>query len=293
MGSATDRFASTFDDRHYASSLGRKVIRAAQLGFPYYCWQVPRYFWVRHKLGLRSLDVGVLRNPFREFVLGDGLADHPKPPHYTEALTAFAAARIRLSIPPARLAGLSKAWWLSTGTGGDVIECGSYEGATGLFLALLGRLNEIDQRVVMLDTFAGEPAHSRFDVSRGKPEFQTSSNQVAAIESQAMALGIRARVEVHAGLFAQTFQIPAVHHVRLAFAHIDANLYSSTLEACQFVMPRMNEGGFVVFDDYNGVADLGARLAIDVFRNSWPFNPMPLVATSAFVELPRKTAGLT
>lgn len=165
-----------------------------------------------------------------------------------------------------------------------------YEGATGLFLALLGRLNQIDQRVVMLDTFISEPARSRFDVSRKTPEFQTNSNQVSTIASQATALGIKARVEVHAGLFAQTFQIAAVRDMRLAFAHIDANLYSSTLEACQFVMPRMNEGGFVVFDDYNGVLDLGARLAIDEFRDSWPFNPVPLVATSAFAELSRKTA---
>ena len=96
----------------------------------------------------------------------------------------------------------------------------------------------------------------------------------------ALAIGF----EIHQGLFAQTFQILAQSDPRFAFVHIDANIYSGTLEACQFTIPRINSGGAVVFDDYNGVCDLGARLAIDEYFQGKGVKPRPLTASSAYVR---------
>jgi hypothetical protein len=47
----------------------------------------------------------------------------------------------------------------------------------------------------------------------------------------------------------------------------------------------MNAGGTIVFDDYNGVCDLGARLAIDRSLRNRPERPQPLAASSAFVRV--------
>ena len=168
---------------------------------------------------------------------------------------------------------------------GDVIECGSYRGATGLFLALLGQMHAIPQRVLLLDTFAGVSSLSSYDTGRNEDEFAMTGDPVGQIRHQATALGIQDRIEIHRGLFAEIFPYLSQRALSFAFAHIDANLYQSTKEACAFTMPRVSERGIVVFDDYNGVCDLGARLAIDEKLLSTGINPTPLATCSAYVRV--------
>ncbi len=132
--------------------------------------------------------------------------------------------------------------------------------------------------------FRGHACRFRVDLSRQDGEFQPPADQVQWIRKQAESLGVSDRIEIHQGLFAQTFQVLAQRDPRFAFVHIDANIYSGTLEACQFTIPRINSGGAVVFDDYNGVCDLGARLAIDEYFQGKGVKPRPLTASSAYVR---------
>jgi Macrocin-O-methyltransferase (TylF) len=276
---------SVFDDSHHAATLPRKLWRALQLGPKYYFWDLPRYFAHRSHLKLTLWDPNAFTNPIREF--------RPKstpveslPPHLAEALESLAAAGVRLTIPQERLGTLLKVWWESRYASGDVIECGAYRGATSLLLALLGRLNGIQQRIIMLDTFAGMPAVSAYDLSRKDGEFRPATNQADLIQRQAKILCVDDRVEIHQGLFADSFAVLAPRNPQFAFVHIDANIYQGTLEACRFTMSRIAPGGAVVFDDYNGVCDLGARLAIDEYLGGLGIKPQPMTASSAFVRLP-------
>src|SRR5262249_46303469 len=160
----------------------------------------------------------------------------------------FARQGIRLTIPRVRLEALLRAWWDTRAVGGDVIECGAYRGATSLLLALLGRLNDVPQKTLMLDTFRGMPAVSGYDLGRRHGEFEPPGDQVEVIRRQAAALGVADRIEVHPGLFADSFRALAGRELRFAFVHIDANVYQGTLEACAFTVPRVPPGGVVVFD---------------------------------------------
>jgi hypothetical protein len=273
-----------FDDSHHAATLLRKVWRAFQLGPRYYLWDLPRYFAHRRGRHLGFWDGAALTNPLREFrphgqILGD------LPPEYRPALERFAEVGVRLTMPRPRLEALLQAWWSTRDVAGDVIECGAYRGATSLLLALLGRLHEIPQKVLMLDTFAGMPEVSSFDLGRRPGEFRPPRDQVEVIRAQAEALGVADRVEVHAGLFADSFRVLEPRAPRFAFVHIDANIYQGTRDACAFTVPRVAPGGVVVFDDYNGVCDLGARLAIDEFLAGRGVRPQPLAASSAYVRL--------
>ncbi len=135
------------------------------------------------------------------------------------------------------------------------------------------------------------PAISNYDLSRNPGEFQPPANQVELIHRQAQALKIDDRVEVHQGLFADTFAVLGGRDRRFAFVHIDANIYQGTLEACAFTIPRVAPGGLIVFDDYNGVCDLGARLAIDEYLAGRGLRPQPLAACSAYVRLPDARAS--
>jgi hypothetical protein len=285
MSSATVRPAPVFDDSHYAASPARKMRRALELGPKYYLWDLPRYFAHRRSLRLPLWDWAVLVNPLREF---QPHATDPEdlPPGYEKGLRRLAEAGVRLTIPRGRLEALLTVWWGTRDTPGDNIECGSYRGATALLLAWLGRHNELGRRTLMLDTFAGMPPPSVFDAARLAGEFRPPADQAEAIRRQAEALGVAEQVEVHAGLFADTFARLAPRRPRFAFVHIDANIYAGTLDACAFTLPRVAPGGAIVFDDYNGVCDLGARLAIDQALLGTGLRPWPLTVSSAWVRVP-------
>lgn len=278
------RMLDIFDDSHYASSLAQKLKRSLQLGPKYYSLDLPRYFYNRKALKLPVWDLRALLNPLREF-RRKPFREFPLPPGYAEALEKLRQAGVRLTMPRGRLEALVGAWWTTREVVGDAIECGSYRGATALLLALLGRMNQVGQVVFMLDTFQGIPQTSRYDVSRGPGEFVPAADQVGIIQQQAEALGVADRIAIHRGLFRDTFTALEPRNPRFAFAHIDANIFQGTLEACQFAIPRTAPGGVVVFDDYNGVCDLGARLAIDHFYAGRAQKPAPLAGSSAWIRV--------
>lgn len=272
-----------FDERHHAATLKRKLIRSFQLGPKYYLWDLPRYFAFRRSVGLPVWDGATLLNPFREFSRRVNQAVD-MPPGHQAAFDQLREAGVRVALPRVRLMGLLGVWWSCRSVPGEVIECGSYQGATGLLLALLGRANGLNQNLLLLDTFSGTPAPGRYDGGRSAEEFAQPADQVTVLRKQAEMLGVADRVKIHCGLFSDSF-VKLRTQQRFAFAHIDANIYSGTLEACEFVLPRMNQGGAVVFDDYNGVCDLGARLAIEKYFRDRPERLKPLAGTSAFVAV--------
>lgn len=273
-----------FDRGHYAASALQKLKRSLQLAPTYYLWQLPRYFLHRSQLKLPVADVAACLNPLREF-RRTADTSFPLPPDYQAALEQFDAAGVRFSLPPLRLQALVGAWWQSRAVPGVVIECGSYRGATGIFLALLGRIHGISQKVLLLDTFAGGPELSFYDTGRRQDEFALDDDPVGRIQQQASLLGVKDSIEIHQGLFSDTFASLSQRPLAFAFVHIDANLYQSTREACLYTIPQVAEGGIVVFDDYNGVCDLGARLAIDEYLMPKAVRPSALAACSAYIRI--------
>jgi hypothetical protein len=273
-----------FDDAHYASTPARKFKRSLQLGPKYYFIDLPRYLHHRRVLKLPVWDWSAFTNPCREFG-GRAFELLPLPPSYEQALKRLWSVGVRLTMPRHRLEALLRVWWFARRVRGTVIECGSYRGATGLLIGVLGQMNQLEQSVFMFDTFCGMPETSQFDLARARGEFAPGLDQAEQIDEQANRLGIGDRIEVHRGLFADTFEKMRKRELRFAFAHIDANIYQGTLDACEFVMPRMAAGGMVVFDDYNGVCDLGARLAIDCYCFPRGLRPTALAGSSAWLRM--------
>jgi hypothetical protein len=285
VDSADSAIAEVFDAGHYASTAWERIMRSMQLGPKYYFGDIPRYLIHRRNMGLSIWDTRALLNPLWEFVRSSDLRPL-LPPGYLEALGRLKHAGVRLTMPRRRLEPLLGCWWACRSVPGDVIECGSYRGATGLLLAVLGQMNGLTQKVLLLDTFQGMPATTRFDVGRQVGEFAPPGDQVSVLREQANALSVGGQVEVHQGLFAETFKILEERDLHFAFVHIDANIYEGTLQACEFTIPRVPPGGRIVFDDYNGVCDLGARLAIDVALKPASLRPRMLAGSSAYIEMP-------
>jgi len=276
--------ALPFDESGFASTLAEKVKRSFEIAPKYYAVDLPRYLWHRHRLHLPIWDWNALLwNPIREFRRVK-FHQPPLPPRYDAALALFSQHGIRIHMPRQRLEALLGVWWETSRVSGDAIECGSYRGTTGLLLALLGKMNEVNQVTHMLDTFAGMPLTSGHDPCRRPGEYALPAGQADLIHEQSRALGIEERIEVHQGLFADSFPQLATRNPRFAFVHIDANIYQGTLEACQFALPRIVSGGAAVFDDYNGLCDLGARLAIDQYLAATGKKPKRLAECSAYLR---------
>jgi hypothetical protein len=281
---AAEPLRDVFDEGHYASTVWQKLKRAIQLGPKYYAFDLPRYLRNRRAIGLPWWDARAFFNPLREF-RRKTYHSLPLPPGYPDALRQLHDTGVRLTMPRGRLEALLGVWWSARDVPGDVIECGAYRGATSLLIALLGRMHTLSQNVLLLDTFQGIPNTSTFDVSRNPGEFMPEKNQSDRIRCQADALDVGDRVEVCTGLFADTFAMLENRELRFAFVHVDANIYQGTWEACQFTIPRTNAGGAVVFDDYNGVCDLGARLAIERYCTIHELPLVPLAGSSALLRL--------
>jgi Macrocin-O-methyltransferase (TylF) len=270
-----------FDDAHYASTFLKKIRRSLHLGPKYFLWDLPAYFSNRVALHLPLADFRVFLNPLKEF--RQRIYHHfDLPPQFEEGLQLLATRGVRLTMPRNRLEAMTAAWWATVDVPGDVIECGSFQGATVLLLALLGKMNRREQRMLILDTFSGLPEVTKYDNSRAQGEFLPPIGQPAIIQQHASALGVAERIEVHQGLFADTFTALEKQDLTFAFVHIDANIYSGTRDACEFTIPRTHAGGIVVFDDYNGVCDLGARLAIDEYFACREVKILPLAGSSGF-----------
>ena len=289
-GVAPQRGRDPFDSALYASTPREKLRRALQLGPRYFFGDLPRYLASRRRLGLSAWDAEAWLNPWRE-LRRRPYVSFPLPPGYAEALAELSDTGARVAMPRLRLEALLGAWWSARGAAGDAIECGAYEGSTSLLIALLARRNGLAQTVYALDTFEGAPSPSPFDGGHRAGEFHSPSGRPEVLAQRARALGVEDRLVIHVGLFASTFARLAPLDPSFAFAHVDANLFESTREACAFTLPRLSPGGIAVFDDYNGVCDLGARLAIDASLGRDGPAPRPLAWCSSYLRIPAAPAA--
>jgi heptosyltransferase-2 len=143
---------------------------------------------------------------------------------------------------------------------GDLIELGVYKGGSAAVAGWTLRSARRERTVHLCDTFRGMPVtldwefHEKYDFA------DTSLETVAARLTRALpAFPFR----FHRGLFSET--LPKLADQRFCFAHVDADLYQSVREACEFVYPRIAKGGIILFDDYGASTCPGAKRAVDEF----------------------------
>ncbi|MFZ0215142.1 MAG: TylF/MycF/NovP-related O-methyltransferase, partial [Candidatus Dormiibacterota bacterium] len=65
----------------------------------------------------------------------------------------------------------------------------------------------------------------------------------------------------HPGYIPDTFQGLDVQ--RIAWAHVDVDIYQSVLDCIDFIYPRLVPGGYMIFDDYGFPSCVSARRAVD------------------------------
>src|SRR5262249_34741813 len=120
---------------------------------------------------------------------------------------------------------------------GDFAECGVYKGGSALLLCRI--LPEDNTRLYLFDRFQGlPPPNPQHDDTT---EFRTGQFATSVDAVQQLLHDFRHRIEFRVGWIPDTFR--GLETARYAFAHIDVDLYQSTLDCCAYFYPRLLPGG--------------------------------------------------
>lgn len=144
---------------------------------------------------------------------------------------------------------------------GARIECGVYRGGTAMMMAKIIRdhaeLKDTD--LYVFDTFEGMPnVDDKKDLHK-KGDFDNAPYEEVSKRITSILPG----ANIIKGFIPDTFN--KIPEVQVAFAHIDVDIYQSVKDCCEYLYPKMEPGGFMVFDDYGFKSCPGARMAVDEY----------------------------
>lgn len=144
---------------------------------------------------------------------------------------------------------------------GDVVECGLGEGSTFSMLAyLVGSENihriswdRLSRTLWGFDSFEGWPEPTTYDASPRNPQKGEWKVPEEVIFERLEKSNIIKEfpwleIEIIKGFFSET--LPYFPDRKIAFLHIDADLYPGYFAALLSLFPKVSNGGIVLFDEY-------------------------------------------
>jgi len=181
------------------------------------------------------------------------------------------------------------------GIAGDFLEAGVWQGGASMMMRALQLAHRQEHRRVWLaDTFDGLPINTaepdvRYGVDFSKSNYPVLVAPLRNVTDNFRDLGLLdENVRFLQGLFADT--LPSADIGPLALLRLDADLYSSTMDALNGLYHRVSPGGFVIVDDYGLLP--GCREAIDEFREAHGItDPMQWVNLSCVFWRKSEAAG--
>jgi O-methyltransferase len=167
-------------------------------------------------------------------------------------------------VRPHTLVAPDRCWYLSAFARqaltleGSFLEAGTYKGGTALLLRREIERAGTARKFYILDSFEGM---LKTDAVRDRHKVGDLSD--TSLEAVQQVVGVAPFIDFRKGWIPATFA--GLEGERFAFAHVDVDLYRSILDCCEFLYPRLQPGGFMVFDDYGFPNNPGARRAVDEF----------------------------
>lgn len=170
----------------------------------------------------------------------------------------------------------------SKGLSGDIAECGVFKGAT--LVAFTNALNAAgDKRSIFgFDSFEGfgdaAKVESDQDTS-GHIDLETEMFKNTSVDLIRQKLKLTntssERLSLVKGYFENS--LPAYNSHNYSFVHLDCDLASSYLTCLEFFYPRMQKGGFILFDEYLDPVYTSATETIDEFFTNKSEKPVKIV----------------
>lgn len=151
---------------------------------------------------------------------------------------------------------------------GDFMEAGAWRGgATILMRAILEAYGIADRAVWVADSFEGLPApdDEKFPMDKGS-EYHLDDSLAVSLGQVQVHFNryglLDAKVKFLKGFFKDT--LPSAPIKQLALLRIDVDMYQSTMEALEYLYPKLSAGGYVIIDDYDLIP--ACRQAVDDYR---------------------------
>jgi len=169
----------------------------------------------------------------------------------------------------------------SAALSGSWLECGVYKGGTAMILSKVIQAEKLNIVLHLFDTFQGMPeTDSHLDLHR-EGDFKDTNFHEVKERIRSVALSSSDQIFFHPGFIPHTFEKCGID--KISFAHIDVDIYRSVLDCCEFIYPRLVQGGFLLFDDYGFSSCPGARKAVDEFFQGKPELPIVLPTGQAII----------
>lgn len=140
---------------------------------------------------------------------------------------------------------------------GDLAEVGVYKGGTAKLLSLTVS-PRARKTLHLFDTFSGMPP-----TEAGVDHHHEGDLGDTSLEAVQRQLRDCDNVQFYKGFFPLT--AGPIENCRFCMVHIDADIYKSVKDSCEFFYPRLEEGGVMIFDDYGFASCPGTRKAVDEF----------------------------
>jgi O-methyltransferase len=135
---------------------------------------------------------------------------------------------------------------------GQFWECGVLDGDSASIIAPHAK------ELLLFDSFEGLPRQTLDDLNPNPAiRGMFRGNEKLVRERFPFAY-------VYPGWIPGTFK--GLENARIAFAHVDLDLYAGTKYALEFIVPRMIAGGAIVVDDYSETEWFGVKRAVDEFH---------------------------
>ena len=168
------------------------------------------------------------------------------------------------------------------GIDGDYAEFGCYGGKTFALAYHEAKRHKHKARLWAFDSFEGLPAPSDVKDSHPKWVEKKLSTPLDKFHKLCSSRGIpRNSYTVVPGFYEKTLTTMEDDEApsNIALAYIDCDLYSSTKEVLQFLMPRLKHGMIIAFDDYycwSSTQISGEKMAMmESFSNSADWELVP------------------
>lgn len=132
---------------------------------------------------------------------------------------------------------------------GDIVECGSFKGGSGILMGLLLKELGSDKKIHLFDSFEGLPEpDKKNDKGYKKGQFKSDFSELQAVIEQ---LDLSDTIFLHKGWFNVTIPQYLSNEPKVSLFHIDCDLYTSTMDCFPSVFPFVEEKGVVILDDFN------------------------------------------
>lgn len=150
---------------------------------------------------------------------------------------------------------------------GCILECGSFRGGTTVFMGKV--LNEWGdaREIYTFDTFEGMPQPTSPDRETIYQAGLFTETSLDGVSRYVQEEGLTQHITLVKGLVQDTLADVLLREQYVSFALVDTDQYQGTLSSLKLIVPKLQENGIILVDDYQVE---GVKKAVSEIREQYP-----------------------